>query len=107
MANKIISEEYDLELEAAVKTIKAQKAKIVALQFPDGLKNKAIDVAEEIEKSTGAKCLIWMGSCFGACDVPQPSAMANMKVDLVIQWGHSDWPFTKEGKKGVEIIKND
>jgi len=97
--------EYDLEMEKAVKTIRSQKAKIVALQFPDGLKNKAIEVSEALEKATGAKCLIWMGSCFGACDVPQPSAMGNMKVDLVIQWGHSDWPFKKEGKKGVEIIK--
>ena len=105
MVNNKISEEYDLELEAAVKTIKSQKAKMVALQFPDGLKNKAIEVAEEIEKATGAKCLIWMGSCFGACDVPQPSAMGNMDVDLVIQWGHSYWPFKKEGKKGVEIVK--
>lgn len=104
MTNNPISEEYDLELEQAVRTIKSQKAKIVALQFPDGLKNKAIEVAAALEESTGAKCLIWMGSCFGACDAPQPSAMGNMKVDLVIQWGHSDWPFKKEGKKGVEII---
>ena len=102
----MIESDYDLELEKAVKTIKSEKAKIVALQFPDGLKNKAIEVAAAIEKSTGAKCLIWMGSCFGACDVPQPSAMNNMKVDLVIQWGHSEWPFSKEGKRGVEVIKN-
>ncbi|MBU2522972.1 MAG: diphthamide synthesis protein [Nanoarchaeota archaeon] len=97
--------EYDLELERAIKTIRSEKAKLVALQFPDGLKNKAIEVANEIEKSTGAKCLIWMGSCFGACDVPQPSAMSALKIDLVIQWGHSGWPFRKEGKKGIEIVK--
>ena len=96
---------YDLELEKAIKAIKSEKAKIVALQFPDGLKNKAIEVASEIEKATGAKCLIWMGSCFGACDVPHPSAMKDLNVDMVIQWGHSDWPFRKEGKKGIEILK--
>jgi len=100
-----ISEDYDLELDRAVRTILSQKAKIVALQFPDGLKNKAIEVADALEKSTGAKCLIWMGSCFGACDVPQPSAMDALKVDLVIQWGHSEWPFQKEGKKGIEVLK--
>ena len=101
----MIESDYDLELEKAVKTINSEKARIVALQFPDGLKNKAMEVASEIEKNTNAKCLIWMGSCFGACDVPQPSAMDSMKVDLVIQWGHSDWPFRKEGKKGIEVIK--
>ena len=101
----MIESDYYLELEKAVKKIKKEKAKLVLLQFPDGLKNKAIEVASEIEKSTGAKCLIWMGSCFGACDVPQPSAMYRLNVDLVIQWGHSEWPFSKEGKKGIEIIK--
>ena len=101
----MIESDYDLELEKAVKTINSEKAKIVALQFPDGLKNKAMEVASEIEKNTNAKCLIWMGSCFGACDVPQPSAMDSMKVDLVIQWGHSDWPFRKEGKKEIEVIE--
>ena len=100
-----ISEEYDLELDKAIKTIKDENAKTVMLQFPDGLKNKSQAIADEIEKKTGAKCLIWMGSCFGACDIPQKSALEALKVDLLIQWGHSEWPFSKEGKSGTEIIE--
>lgn len=76
---------YNLELSKAIKKIKAEKAKSVCIQLPDGLKPKAKEIADKIEKETNAKCLIWAGSCFGACDVP------NLKVDLLIQWGHSKW----------------
>ena len=77
--------EYELELERVIKEIKKNKAKSVLLQFPDGMKNMAADIAKVIEKNTKANIMIWLGSCFGACDVP------NVKVDLLVQWGHSAW----------------
>lgn len=77
---------YNLELEKAIKEIKKQKAKSVCIQLPDGLKPKAKEIADKINKETNAKVLIWAGSCFGACDTP------NLKnIDLLIQWGHSKW----------------
>lgn len=75
--------EYDLELERVVKEIKKKKAKEVCIQLPDGLKPRATEIAEYLEKNTNAKITIWAGSCFGACDIP------NIKADLLIQWGHS------------------
>lgn len=77
--------QYDLELERAVKEIKKAKAKTVCIQLPDGLKPKAKEIADFIEKKTGAVVLIWAGSCFGSCDIPKIDA------DLLIQWGHSEW----------------
>ncbi len=77
--------EYDLELDRAASEIKKQKAKIVAIQLPDGLKPKAGEIAKELESKTKAKIMIWLGSCYGACDIP------NAKADLLIQWGHSEW----------------
>lgn len=77
--------QYDLELEKAVKEVKDNKAKTVCIQLPDGLKPKAKQIADKIEEETNAKVIIWAGSCFGACDVP------DLKVDLLIQWGHSEW----------------
>ena len=74
---------YNLELEKAIKEIKRNNAKSVCIQLPDGLKPKAKEIADKIEKETNAKVLIWAGSCFGGCDVP------NLNVDLLIQWGHS------------------
>lgn len=76
---------YDLELERAISTIREKQAKLVCIQLPDGLKPKAFEIANEIEKNTEAKVLIWGGSCFGACDVPE------LPVDLLIQWGHSEF----------------
>ena len=81
--------DYDLELEKVVKIIKSKKAKLVCLQLPEGLKPQALKITDEIEKNTQAKCLIWMNSCFGACDIPNLDHI-KPKIDLLIQWGHSD-----------------
>ena len=61
---------YTLETRKIIERIKKKEAKLVCLQFPDGLKQHATKIAGEIEKKTGAKCFIWLGSCFGACDMP-------------------------------------
>jgi len=82
-------EDYDLELEKAVAEIKSSNAKLVCVQLPEGLKPKAKDIAERIENDTTARAVIWMGSCFGACDVP--IEVERLGVDLLIQWGHSSW----------------
>ena len=76
---------YDLELEKAVNAVKAKNAKTVLIQLPEGLKPKAKEIVDEIHAKTNAKCLIWLGSCFGACDIPKAD------FDLLIQWGHSSW----------------
>jgi len=83
--------EYDLEMERAVKEIKKAKAKLVCIQLPDGLKQKATEIAKEIEEKTSAKVIIWMGTCFGACDIP--SGLEKLGVDLLIQWGHTEWKY--------------
>jgi len=79
---------YDLELNKAVKQIKKEKAKLVLIQLPDGLKPKADLIKREIESKTNSSVLIWLGSCFGACDIPDAKKLG---VDLILQWGHSEW----------------
>ena len=83
--------EYNLELDKAVAEIKKQEAKKVCIQLPDGLKPKAQEITDEIEKKTAAQVFIWMGSCFGACDVPEH--ISKIGIDLLIQWGHSEWTY--------------
>lgn len=80
---------YDLELEKSVNEINKQKAKLVCIQLPDGLKPNAKHIQEQIEKKTKATVLIWAGSCYGACDIP--TQLKTMGIDLLIQWGHSEW----------------
>ncbi len=76
---------YNLELKKVIKVIKEQKPKSVCIQLPDGLKPKANEIQEIIEKNTNTNVFIWLNSCYGSCDVP------NLDVDLLIQWGHSEF----------------
>ena len=91
--------EYDFELDKAVMQIKKEKAKIVCIQFPDGLKPRATEIAKKLEELTKTTIIIWLDSCFGACDIPLE--LKNLKVDLIIQFGHSPWPFWKD--KTIEV----
>ncbi len=86
-----ISEVYDLELDKIMKTIKKQKSKKVLLQFPEGMKPYAQVINDYIEDKTKCQCFIWMGSCYGACDVPLETE--KLGIDLIIQFGHSEWKF--------------
>lgn len=81
--------EYKLELDKAISEIKQQKAKLVLIQLPDGLKPKSKEISDKIKQETDAKVLIWAGSCFGACDIPYD--VEKLGVDLIITWGHSPW----------------
>ena len=77
---------YNLELNKAVKQIKKSKAKRVLIQLPDGLKPKATDIVNYLQKHTKANIFIWLSTCYGACDYP-----ILKDIDLLIQWGHSKW----------------
>lgn len=81
--------EYNLEIDKIIRKIEKQKAKVICLQLPDGLKQKATEIASEIEGKSKAKCLIWLGSCFGACDLPLD--IKKLGIDLLVQFGHSAW----------------
>ena len=90
MQNKTIqqaNEKYDLEINRIVGQIKKQKANKVLLQFPEGLKPYAQVICDEISEKAECSCFIWMGTCFGACDVPLE--VEKLGVDMIVQFGHS------------------
>ena len=76
--------EYELELERIVEGIKDQKARMVLVQLPDGLKPRATEIVEYLEKNTEAKIFIWLQSCWGSCDYPEIK-----NIDLLVQFGHA------------------
>jgi 2-(3-amino-3-carboxypropyl)histidine synthase len=84
-----LTNNYDLELERVISIIQKKKSKLVCLQLPEGLKPFSLKIVDEIESKTKAKCLIWMNSCYGACDTPNLDKV-KPKIDLLIQWGHAD-----------------
>ena len=83
---------YDPELEKAISKIKQSQAKTVCIQLPDGMKPLAAEIEEKISRETKARVLIWLGSNFGACDIPL--GLNKLGVDLLISWGHN--PFHKK-----------
>lgn len=86
-----------MEVEKILKIIKKEKAKFVLLQFPNGLKRKATNIANIIEKNTKAKVFIWFNSCYGSCDIPLVGNLEK-KIDLIFSFGHTLWPFEKKIK---------
>jgi 2-(3-amino-3-carboxypropyl)histidine synthase len=106
---KELEKKYDLELGKIISEIKKNKAKLVLLQFPDGLKPYATVVVDYLEKKTNTEnqgfsvsktsrkkqevsdveFLIWFGTCFGACDTPVGLEKIKPKIDLIVQFGHN------------------
>ena len=83
--------DYDLELDRVCSEVERQGAKLICIQLPDGLKPRAGEIDRSIRQRTGARVIIWAGSCFGACDVPVE--LERIGVDLLVQFGHSEWRF--------------
>lgn len=94
---------YDLELARAVNEIQKAKSKKVLIQLPEGLKPYATQIADKLTKELGNKVqfFIWMDSCYGACDIPIETE--KLGIDLIIQFGHSNWDFSS--KKDIKVIK--
>jgi 2-(3-amino-3-carboxypropyl)histidine synthase len=74
------------ETDRLVEVIRGRAARTVGLQFPVGLRTKAVELAQEIESKAGVTCLVSADPSFGACDV------AEMPVDLIVHLGHAPMP---------------
>lgn len=74
------------ELERLIGVVRGRNARTVGLQFPVGLRTKAVELAQEIEAKTGVTCIVSADPSFGACDI------AEMPVDLIVHLGHAPMP---------------
>ncbi|MFH0808712.1 MAG: diphthamide synthesis protein [archaeon] len=87
-----LEEKYELELGKIIEEIlrlqvcacRSQEFKVL-LQLPDGLKTWGPLLVDYIFEKTGVEVRIWLGDCFGACDLPDSDC------DLVVQFGHAEW----------------
>lgn len=80
---------YDLELDKVAEKIKQENAKLVCIQLPEGLRSYSKEIVDGLKQKVSAEIIIWLGSCYGACDIPLQ--VKDLGVDLLIQWGHSEW----------------
>ena len=88
-----------LNLDAAVQAVLKKKAKIVAVQIPEGLKQRALEIASGIEEKTGAVVFTFVDPCYGACDLVDSEAK-RVGASLLLHFGHS--PFIS--KTDVETV---
>ena len=95
-----INEIYDLKLDEIINAIKKYNVKKALIQMPEGLKPYSLAVGSFIEEKTGCECFIWMGSCFGACDIPLE--VEKLGIELIIQFGHSKWNYKRKDIKIIE-----
>jgi 2-(3-amino-3-carboxypropyl)histidine synthase len=80
-----LEDRYDLELGRIVSEIERVGARSVLLQLPDGLKPWGLVLVDYISSRCDVEVMIWLGDCFGACDLPDSTC------DLVVQFGHAEW----------------
>ena len=81
---------YEFKINEIIEKIKEENIKSVGLQFPEGLKTYATNVARQIEDETDAVTLISADPCYGACDAADVD-MAGA-VDLLVHFGHTALP---------------
>ncbi|MFC2162669.1 diphthamide synthesis protein [Candidatus Altiarchaeota archaeon] len=80
--------EYDLETDKVVEQIRASGAQKIGLQFPEGLRKHATDIADSITSATGAQVFIFTDTVYGACDTKTYQA-EKLGLDLLIHYGHT------------------
>jgi 2-(3-amino-3-carboxypropyl)histidine synthase len=86
--------DYDFEMKKVLEEIKKNKAEFIGLQFPEGLKKYAVDIAREIEEETDARTVIFIDPVYGACDTKEKDAV-RLNLDLVIHFGHTGMKFSQ------------
>ena len=80
---------YNFELDRIIEEIKKNNAKTIGLQFPEGLKKYAVKIADEIEKNTNSKAIIFIDPVYGACDTKEEDAKI-LGIDLIFHFGHNN-----------------
>lgn len=75
----------------------------VLLQFPEGLKQKGLEFAREMEKK-GQTVFLSASPCYGGCDLAFSQAEA-LGVKKIIHYGHAPFPLPKGAKIPVEFIE--
>lgn len=83
-----------MDLDRVIRKINSKNIKSVGLQFPEGLKMQAVNIARTIEEECDVNVIISGDPCFGACDVSDYKMKDS--VDLIIHFGHTPLPIRYE-----------
>jgi 2-(3-amino-3-carboxypropyl)histidine synthase len=77
----------DFEIERIAELVEETKARVIRLQFPEGLKRYGPDVAKRIQQQISVTVLLSGNPCHGACDLDYDA-----QADLLVHFGHAAIP---------------
>ena len=83
-----------MDLDRVIRKINSGNIENVGLQFPEGLKMQATNIARTIEEECDVNVIISGDPCFGACDVSDYKMKDS--VELIIHFGHTPLPIKYE-----------
>ena len=91
--------EWDYELERIVDAIDERDATKVGLQFPEGLKRRGPQVADDLRELVGDDVTFLLSGqpCYGACDL---DTYLMRRTDVFVHFGHSPM---KESEKIIYV----
>lgn len=87
-------------IQKLISQIKKQSPKKILLQLPEGLKTKAAEIMQEIEKQ-GIEVILSNDPCYGACDLRDREAQM-LKCNLIVHVGHNK--FYKKTKTKTPVL---
>jgi 2-(3-amino-3-carboxypropyl)histidine synthase len=76
----------DFEIPRIAKLVEETKARVIRLQFPEGLKRYGPDVAKRIQQHINVTVLLSGNPCYGACDLDSEA-----DADLLVHFGHAEF----------------
>lgn len=87
-----------------ISTLHTLRGKRVALQFPEGMRRGALELAERVRREVGCTPILLGGRCYGACDLPGRDALERMRVDALVHLGHAGFTETPPRIGGCEVV---
>ncbi|KIK76859.1 hypothetical protein PAXRUDRAFT_835194 [Paxillus rubicundulus Ve08.2h10] len=87
-AIKQLPSNYSFEIHKTIHHVRKNRAKMVALQMPEGLQMFACAITDIIERFTDALTVIMGDVTYGACCIDDYTAVA-LGCDMLVHYGHS------------------
>lgn len=83
---------YEINLEEIKDQIKNDDYHNIVLQLPEGLKTQAKKIVDFLEDRSDVEVFLSAENCFGACDLFRTNSFDDIKIDAVVQIGHTSIP---------------